>query len=56
VTLIRTNVFEELSTSIIRVTRIGSSETSVLTKEPHGVTCQKKEFFIATVVKTSNLA
>jgi hypothetical protein len=31
-----------------------SSETSVI-KEPHGVTCQKTAFFIATAVKTSNL-
>jgi hypothetical protein len=70
VTLVRTDVSEELSAPFIRVTRIGelgrtilvtlmkealrSSETSVL-KEPHGVTSQKTPFFIATVVKTSNL-
>jgi hypothetical protein len=32
-----------------------SSETSLL-KKRHGVTAQKKEFFIVAVVKTSNLA
>jgi hypothetical protein len=32
VALVRTDVSEELSASIIRVTRIGSSETSVLTR------------------------
>jgi hypothetical protein len=64
--LVKTNVSEELSASIIRVTRIGelgttsavtsnrSSPTLVL-QEPHGVTSQKTSFFIATAVKTSNL-
>jgi hypothetical protein len=33
----------------------GSSETSVLTRELHGVTTQKTPFFIVTAVKTSNL-
>jgi hypothetical protein len=40
VALVRSDVSEELSTSIIRVTRIG--ELSL--KEPHGVTSQKKPF------------
>jgi hypothetical protein len=32
-----------------------SSETSVPTREPHGVTSQKIAFFVVTTVKTSNL-
>jgi hypothetical protein len=32
-----------------------SSETPVLTQEPHSVTSQKTPFFIVTAVKTSNL-
>jgi hypothetical protein len=64
VALVRTDVSEELSASIIRVTRIGeigtvtmmmealsSSETSVI-QEPQGVTSQKKAFFIVTTLKT----
>jgi hypothetical protein len=34
---------------------LSTSETSVLTREPHGVTSQKTPFFIVTAVKTSNL-
>jgi hypothetical protein len=56
VALVRTDVSEELSASIIRVTSIRShilvtlmealrsSETSVF-QEPHGVTSQKTPFF-----------
>jgi hypothetical protein len=49
VTLVRTDVSEELSASIIRVTRIG------FLQEPHGVISQKTSFFIVTAVKSSNL-
>jgi hypothetical protein len=65
VTLVRTDVSEELSASFIRVKRLGelgttlkealsSSEKSVLTK-PRGLTSQKTQFYIVTAVKTSNL-
>jgi hypothetical protein len=57
---IRTDVSEDFSASFISspilVTlmkeALSSSETSVLI---HGVTSQKKPFFIVTAVKTSNL-
>jgi hypothetical protein len=58
VTLVRTDVSEELSASIIRVTRIGELGTLAVTsnrQELHGVTSQKTPFFIATAVETSNL-
>jgi hypothetical protein len=71
VALVRTDVSEELSASfIIKVTRIGElgttlavtsnrrklrRNTSRFLQEPHGVTLQKTQFFIATAVKTSNL-
>jgi hypothetical protein len=61
VALVRTDVSEELSTSIIRLTRMGElGRTDVPPKrrflqEPHGVTSQKMTFFIVTAVKTSNL-
>jgi hypothetical protein len=65
--LVRTGVSEELSTSIIRVRRIGELGTLAATgnrctlrrnafiQEPLGVTSQKTPFFIVTAVKTSNL-
>jgi hypothetical protein len=69
VALVRTDVSEELSASIIRVTRIVELGTTLaLTsnvskvppkhlhiQEPLGVTSQKMPFFIFTAVKTSNL-
>jgi hypothetical protein len=64
VALVRTDVSEELSTSFIRVTRIGELGTTLAVtsnrrkmrrNEPHGVTSQKAPFFIVTAVKTSNL-
>jgi hypothetical protein len=53
VALVKTDVSEELSASIIRVARIG--ELDRFLQEPHGVTSQKTPFFIVTAVKTSNL-
>jgi hypothetical protein len=57
--LVRTDISEELSTSFIRVTRIGELGTTLAVtsnrQEPHGVTTQKTPFFIVTAVKTSNL-
>jgi hypothetical protein len=50
VALVRTDMPEEVSASIIRVTTIGEVEN------PHGVTFQKTPFFIVTAVKTLNLA
>jgi hypothetical protein len=68
VALVRTDVSEELSTSFIRVTRIGEIGTMLAVtsnwhtppkcqflQKPHGVTSQKMPFFIVTAVKTSNL-
>jgi hypothetical protein len=60
VAVVRTDVSEELSATIIRATRIGELVTLAVTKrrflqEPHGVTSQKTPFFIVTAVKTSNL-
>jgi hypothetical protein len=51
VAFVRTYVSEEISASIIRVTRVGELGTT----KPHGVTSQKTAFFIVTAVKTSNL-
>jgi hypothetical protein len=50
VALVRTDVSEELSASIIRVPL-----KRRFLQEPHGVTSQKMPFFIVTTVKTSNL-
>jgi hypothetical protein len=47
VALVRTDVSEERSASIIRVERIGEVGNIVITRflqEPHGVTPQKAEF------------
>jgi hypothetical protein len=62
VALVRNDVSEELSTSIIRVTRIGELGTTLAVTsnrlnatKPHGVTSQKTPFFIVTAMKTSNL-
>jgi hypothetical protein len=48
VALVRTDVSEELSVSLIRVTRIGELGTTlaVFLQEPHGITSQKSPFFI----------
>jgi hypothetical protein len=57
VPLVRTDVSEERSAFIIRVTRIGELGTKRrFLQEPHGLTSQKTAFFIVTAVKTSNLA
>jgi hypothetical protein len=48
VALVRTDVSEELSASIIRVTRIGELGTC-------GVTSKETPFFIVTATETSNL-
>jgi hypothetical protein len=57
VALVRTDVSEELSAFIIRVTRIGKLGTTLarceeiqsrLLQEPHGVTSKKTEFFIGS--------
>jgi hypothetical protein len=50
VALVRTDVSEELSTSFIRVTRIGELGTTLASysrflQEPQGVTSQKTAFF-----------
>jgi hypothetical protein len=69
VALVRTDVLEDLSASIIRVTRIGELGTMLTVtryrrmlrrkakflQEPHSVISQKMPFFIGTTVKTSNL-
>jgi hypothetical protein len=56
VVLIRIDVSEERSASVIRVTRIGHLGTVLaVLQEPHGVTSQKTAFFVVTAVKTSNL-
>jgi hypothetical protein len=63
VALVRADVSEELSASIIRVTRICELGTLAVTSnrrtlqrniKPHGVTSQKTVYFIVTAVKTSN--
>jgi hypothetical protein len=53
VALVRTDVSEELSTSLIRVIIIGPKRRFL--QEPHGVISQKTQFFIVTVLKTANL-
>jgi hypothetical protein len=62
VALVRTNVSEELSTSFIRVTRIGELGTTlhitnnrIRLRRNFFVTSQKTPFFIVPAVKTSNL-
>jgi hypothetical protein len=61
VALVRTDVSEEPSASIIWVTRIGELGTTLAvtsnrsTLQRTGVTSQKTPFFIVTAVKTSNL-
>jgi hypothetical protein len=57
VTLVRSDVSEELSPSFIRVTRIGElgSTLAVTSNRRMLVTSQKTPFFIVTAVKTSNL-
>jgi hypothetical protein len=65
VALVRTDVSEELSASIIRVTRIGELGTTLAVtsnrrmlrrnislQEPRGVTSPKTPFLIVTAVKT----
>jgi hypothetical protein len=52
VVLVRTDVSEELSASIIRVMGALSSPICRFLQEPHGVTSQKMPFFIVTAVKT----
>jgi hypothetical protein len=58
VAVVRTDVWEELSASIINVTRTGELETLAVTsngrtlqflQEPHGVTSQKTPFLIRQV-------
>jgi branched-subunit amino acid aminotransferase/4-amino-4-deoxychorismate lyase len=68
VALVRPDVSEEPSASIIRVTRIGELGTTLAVtsnrrklwrttnlQEPYGITSQKTAFFIVTAVNTSNL-
>jgi hypothetical protein len=70
VALVRTDVSEELSTSFIRVTRIGELGTTLAVttnrstlptntmcrflQDPYGVTSQKTAFFIVTAVRISD--
>jgi hypothetical protein len=55
---VRTDVSEELSASLIRMTRIGELGTTLVPlkrrfiQEPHGVTSKKTAFFIVTAAKT----
>jgi hypothetical protein len=57
----KNDVSEELSNSIIRVTRFSELGATLVPpkhrflQEPHGVTSQKMPFFIVTAVKTLNL-
>jgi hypothetical protein len=51
VALVRTDVLEELSASIIRVTRSELGTTLAVTSNRHSVTSQKMTFFIVTAVK-----
>jgi hypothetical protein len=62
VTLVRTDVSEELRASIIRVTRIDELGTLAVTSNRHGpykshtaLTSQKTQSFTVTATKTSNL-
>jgi hypothetical protein len=68
VTLVKTDVSEESSASIIRVTRIGEVGTMLAVtnnrhtmpkrrflQDPHGVTSQKTAYFIVAAVETTNL-
>jgi hypothetical protein len=57
VALVITDVSEEFSASIIRVTRIGELGTTlaVTSNEARSVTFQKTAFFIVTALNTSNL-
>jgi hypothetical protein len=60
VTLVRTNVSEELSASFIRVTRIGELRTTLVVTSNRRTLrrytkTQKTPFFIVTAVKTSDL-
>jgi hypothetical protein len=57
VALVRTDVSEELSSSIIRVTRLGELETTLAVTSNRGtlLISQKTAFFIVTAVKTSNI-
>jgi hypothetical protein len=55
VALVRADASEELSSSIIMVTRIGELGTYRFLQEPHGVRSQKTALFIVTAVKTTNL-
>jgi hypothetical protein len=59
VALVRTDVSEECSASIIRMTRISELGITLAVSskrcKPDGVTSQKMAFFIVTAVKTSNL-
>jgi hypothetical protein len=51
VALVITDVSEELSTSFIRVTKIGELVTTLaFLLEPHGVTSQKRQFFVVFIV------
>jgi hypothetical protein len=64
VALVRTDISEEISASLIRVKRIGKLGTTLATdarceeipycvflQEPHDVASQKTAFFIVTAVK-----
>jgi hypothetical protein len=55
VALVKTDVSEELSTSIIRVTRMGKLGTTLAVtsnrQEPHGVTSRKTPFFITSCLQ-----
>jgi hypothetical protein len=58
VALVRTDISEELSASIIGLTRIGELGMLAVTSNRlmlHGITFQKTAFFIVTAMKTSNL-
>jgi hypothetical protein len=56
VALVKSDVSEELSASIIKVTKIGELGTKrQFLQGLHGVTSHKTLFFIVTAVKTSNL-
>jgi hypothetical protein len=67
VALVRTDVSEKLSASIIKMTKIGELETTLaitsnwrmlrrFLQEPQGITSQETAFFIVTAAKTSNPA